>query len=103
MTSLSPNLLQTIQAQLQRLYEENVFGSRALGTSDSYVLIPGEFVRTWKLWLQKPGEAQRPTLVDTAQYICEHGKLLHDFRSETVLNEGFALLTLEEWAVLSQL
>jgi ubiquitin carboxyl-terminal hydrolase 48 len=95
--------LQDMQLQLRRLHEENVFGCQALSEVQSGVIIEASFIRTWRTWLQKPSDIERPASAETNDFFCAHGDLLLDFSNPSDFDDNLAVVTEQEYEILSQL
>lgn len=88
---------------MPRLQEANVFGRYAMIKGASCAIIPSEFVREWRLWIQRPGDAQRPTGVDNSHLMCEHGDLIVNLTDSDDFDEDLAVVSVEEWEKISSL
>lgn len=88
---------------MPRLQEANVFGRFAMIKGASCAIIPSEFVREWRSWIQRPGDAQRPTGVDNSHLMCEHGDLIVNLTDSEDFDEDLAVVSVEEWETISSL
>jgi hypothetical protein len=66
-------------------------------------IIPAQFVRTWKQWLFRPAELQRPEKVDSGRFVCDHGLLALDPNCAGDLDTSIAVITRSDWDVLESL
>lgn len=91
------------QALLYRLYQDDVFGRKALLPNSPCAIIPSDFVRVWRTWLWKPGDFQRPSGLDNSFLLCEHGNLNVDLRESLDFDDDLAVVSLDEWQTLQTL
>lgn len=68
-----------------------------------YALIPTNFVKNWKQWLNRPTETVRPDSIDNTSFICEHDKLVLDPNSPTDLDSSLVVIKRSDWEVLETL
>ena len=88
---------------MPRLLEAGIFGSNALIKDSPSAIVPSGFIREWRSWIQRPGDAQRPEGVDNSYIICEHGNLNVNLSDFGDFNEDFAIVSMAEWTTLSSL
>lgn len=66
-------------------------------------IVPAQFVKAWKKWLSRPGEATRPETVDNAPFFCEHGKLIIDPNCPGDLSTTVTIVKRSDWDALADL
>jgi len=66
------------------------------------VLIPVQFLKSWKQWLNRPTDA-RPETIDNTPFICEHDLLAIDPNSPIDFDSSLAIIKRSDWDVLETL
>ncbi|KAF5373699.1 hypothetical protein D9758_000662 [Tetrapyrgos nigripes] len=84
------------------MYDYVFEGSMLFLENGPYAIIPNEFLRRWKQWLDKPTEAMRPESIDNEQFFCEHQKLCIDPNNPSDFSTA-AIIKRQEWDVLCTL
>ncbi|TDL21582.1 cysteine proteinase [Rickenella mellea] len=64
------------------------------------VVVSAKFVRSWKAWLQRPGDAARPESLDNSVFFCEHQKLNLDPNNAADLR-NILVISFAEWETLN--
>ena len=88
------------QAQLSRIATEDHFNSIMALADGPCAIVPSQFIRDWKRWVENGGEAIRPARIGTQELICEHGGLLIDLLDQHALDNSIAIISLKEWSTL---
>ena len=81
------------------MHEHALAGNTSLLEEVPCALIPLQFLRMWRQWLFHPGN-ERPSSVDTAQFICEHGLLTVAPNTPGDLDGIAAIIRRSDWEVL---
>jgi ubiquitin carboxyl-terminal hydrolase 48 len=66
-------------------------------------IIPLQFVKSWRRWLNSPCDNPRPDMFDNDSFICEHGLLAFDPNCDTDLDSTIMVIKLDEWHELESL
>lgn len=66
----------------------------------SCALIPLDFLRSWRRWINKPLEVTRPNNLDNSVFFCEHKMLNLDFPD---IESTAAIIKRTEWDQLETL
>ncbi|KAF8921110.1 cysteine proteinase [Mucidula mucida] len=72
-------------------------GSATELEAPEYAFVPIIFLKAWRLWLTSPTNAERPTKVDNAPFICEHGHLVFDPNRGVDWEFSHSLVALSDW------
>ncbi|KAF9053878.1 cysteine proteinase [Hymenopellis radicata] len=62
-----------------------------------YALVPIIFLKAWRQWLTSPTNAERPTKVDNAPFICEHSHLVFDPNRRVDWEFSHSMVALSDW------
>ena len=92
-----------LKAQFSRLNNESVFGQAGVVPNATCAVIPSDFIRCWRRWLIRPGEAERPSNIDTQPMFCDHGNLVIDLSEKSDLDNDIAIVMMSEWDRLQDL
>ncbi|KAF8892462.1 hypothetical protein BD779DRAFT_1770408 [Infundibulicybe gibba] len=63
-------------------------------------IIPTQFLKEWKQWLQKPTDVIRPCSINNAAFICEHNLLGLDPNSSVDMSDSFTIIERNDWNTL---
>lgn len=66
-------------------------------------IVPTDFLRQWRSWINRPHEKPRPGPLDNTWLLCKHGRLIIDPNVSKDLNTSISLVPLPEWAILQEL
>lgn len=85
------------------MYEMALVTSSAPIEDEPCVVIPAQFLRSWKQWLFRPAEVQRPQGIDNTRFICRHGDLIVDPNVTGDLDGEMAFVRRRDYDVLEDL
>ncbi|KAF9265554.1 cysteine proteinase [Marasmius fiardii PR-910] len=92
------------KAKLKRVFEyagitesNNLFHE-----NEPLSIIPASFLRTWRLWVTKPAEYERPESLDNTIFFCEHDLLTFDPEFYGTESDVAAILY-TEWQILEKI
>ncbi|OCH88183.1 cysteine proteinase [Obba rivulosa] len=91
------------KAKLKHMHDNALTGSTALLEDVPCAILPAHFVRMWRHWLLRPGEAPRPDGIDNSQFVCEHGELCIDPNCANDLDSSVAIVKRSDWDILENL
>jgi len=66
-------------------------------------IIPADFLRQWRSWINRPHEKPRPGPLDNTWLFCKHDRLVIDPNISRDLGTTISLVPLPEWAILQEL
>ncbi|CCM02089.1 uncharacterized protein FIBRA_04166 [Fibroporia radiculosa] len=91
------------KAKLKRMHDDTLHGNTALLKNIPCAIVPAEFVRSWRQWLQRPGEISRPQAIDNSEFICEHGLLCIDPNTAFDIEASIAIIERADWDILEKI
>ncbi|KZP12614.1 cysteine proteinase [Athelia psychrophila] len=91
------------KATLKHMHDNALTGSNFDLENVPCAIVPAQFVKAWKKWLSRPGEATRPEIVDNAPFFCEHGKLIIDPNCPGDLSTTVTIVKRSDWDALADL
>lgn len=94
--------LPSLQAALKQLLDHTIDNKSVLVEDTDYAVVPAPFVRAWKRWALRPSSNDRPTHIDTAQFLCEHDGLVLDLTMASDWSNVFTLIKFGHWEGLIQ-
>lgn len=96
-------LKSNIQARLRFLHEISLDSWTELSDPLPCAIIPLQFVKSWRRWLNSPCDNSRPDMFDNDSFICEHDLLAFDPNCHADLDSTIMVIKLEEWHALESL
>eukprot|EP01114_Cavostelium_apophysatum_P016467 TRINITY_DN4691_c0_g1_i1.p1 TRINITY_DN4691_c0_g1~~TRINITY_DN4691_c0_g1_i1.p1 ORF type:complete len:609 (+),score=204.19 TRINITY_DN4691_c0_g1_i1:121-1947(+) len=101
-----PQIFKRILKEHQSLANGN-HQNGANSSSENYFLIPTDWVKTWRTFIEDPTIDEDPTPLDNNRLVCEHHQLKYDpneaeesKKSENPMNPAFVLITENSWQYL---
>ncbi|EMD38059.1 hypothetical protein CERSUDRAFT_113204 [Gelatoporia subvermispora B] len=91
------------KAKLKYMHDNALNGTAALLEDVPCAILAAQFVRSWRQWLLRPGEAPRPDGIDNSHFICEHGELCIDPNCANDLDSSVAIIKRSDWDILEDL
>jgi hypothetical protein len=91
------------KARLKHMHDYALAGSLTLLEHVPCAVVPAQFVRSWRQWLARPTEVERPEAVDNSMFLCEHGMLVFDPNISLDLDSSIAIIKRSDWKVLEEL
>jgi hypothetical protein len=82
---------------MKHTFEHALDGTLAYMDHIPCAVMPISFVRAWKRWVSRPGHFDRPSVVDTRQFLCEHKGLIVDLNSHGDWTDNFVVVKLSDW------
>lgn len=94
-----------IQARLKFLHEISLDSWWTESSTDPQpcAIIPLQFVKSWRRWLNSPCDNPRPDMFDNDSFICEHDLLAFDPNCPADLDSTIMIIKLDEWHALESL
>jgi hypothetical protein len=84
------------------MFDNTLSGTALLDIENHCAVIPGQFIRSWRQWILRPTDSDRPTEVDTRQFMCEHDHLNFDPSEEADWTDSHGAVRQSEWEVLAR-
>jgi hypothetical protein len=91
-----------LQAKLRHMHDSSLIKNTTSLENVPCALIPAQFLKSWRQWLNRPTEA-RPEKVDNTAFICEHNLLAVDPNSPLDFDSSLAVIKRKDWDVLETL
>ncbi|KAH8107139.1 cysteine proteinase [Cristinia sonorae] len=91
------------KAKLKHMYEMTTMNPTIPVVGEPCAMIPAQFLRSWKQWLFRPTELQRPQGIDNTIFLCEHGDLIIDPNDPADIEHDVALIQRRDYEVLEDL
>lgn len=66
------------------------------------MVVPSEFIDTWRAWIDRPGDNPHPGRLMTERLICDHGGIRVDFSDRNNFTDEFSSITSSEWDILQE-
>ena len=85
------------------MHDNALNGNTSLLEDVPCAIVPSQFVRSWRQWILRPGEAPRPAAVDNSQFICEHGLLAFDPNASGDIDTSMAIVKRTDWAAVEEM
>lgn len=65
-------------------------------------VVPERFIRSWRQWVLRPTEVERPEIMDTTRFLCQHGLLSFDPNVDGDI-DGVSYVKRGDWDQLEKL
>ncbi|EGO18657.1 hypothetical protein SERLADRAFT_418842 [Serpula lacrymans var. lacrymans S7.9] len=91
------------KARLRHMHDNALTGNTLLLENVPCAIVPAQFIRLWRQWLNKPTDVVRPKTVDNSQFLCVHSKLVFDPNCPSDLDNCIAVVQRSEWNILEEL
>ncbi|KAF8798163.1 cysteine proteinase [Phlegmacium glaucopus] len=88
------------KARLRFLHETSLNSWTELSDPQPCAIIPSQFVKSWRRWLNNPCDSPRPDMFDNASFICEHELLAFDPNCPADLDSTIMIIELNDWHAL---
>ena len=82
------------------MYDNALNGNTALLEDVPSAIVPSEFVRSWRQWLNRPSDVVRPGRIDNSQFVCEHGLLAFDPNVSGDMDTTMTIIKRSDWDTL---
>ncbi|KAG5354039.1 hypothetical protein C0989_009736 [Termitomyces sp. Mn162] len=91
------------KAKLRNFHEQLLSVNSFLTDNVSCAVIPIDFAKKWKKWLERPTDCPRPERVDNTCFICKHDMLVFDPNVPNELESSALLVLKSDWDILESL
>ncbi|KAF8077825.1 hypothetical protein FPV67DRAFT_1557276 [Lyophyllum atratum] len=85
------------KARLKDMHDDLSSGDASALEGVPCALIPADFVKSWKQWLNRPLECSRPDSVNNMPFICEHNMLLIDPNCASDVESSAVVIKRSDW------
>ena len=92
-----------MQARLRFLHETSLDSWTESSDPQHCAVIPMQFVKGWRRWLNSPCDNPRPDVFNNTLFICEHEMLVFDPNCQTDLDSTIMVIGIDEWHALESL
>ncbi|KAJ7047010.1 hypothetical protein C8F04DRAFT_1062446 [Mycena alexandri] len=91
------------KTKLKHMYDNALNGNISLLSDVPCALVPADFVREWRQWVNRPGEKIRPDRINNAPFFCEHDMLAFDPNCSTDWEGSLVVIQRSDWDLLARL
>jgi len=91
------------QARLRFISQSSLDSWTDDSDMDHCAVLPTQFVRDWKRWVNSPFDNLRPEGVDNNQFICQHGLLLFDPNCPSDLDSIITVIKMSDWDTIQSM
>jgi ubiquitin carboxyl-terminal hydrolase 48 len=99
-----PLLFHLFQDKLRNIISSNVLAMDFEVTPGvSQAIVPAEFLRQWRAWINRPQDKLRPGAIDNNWLICQHNRLVIDPSIPQDLGTSVSLVSLADWEILQDM
>ncbi|KAF8969843.1 hypothetical protein BDZ97DRAFT_1956803 [Flammula alnicola] len=91
------------KARLKFIYEPSLDSWANGPEMVSCAVLPSQFIKKWKRWLNNPCDNLRPDLVDNTPFLCEHDLLGFDPNCAADLDSTITIIQEDQWNTLQTL
>ncbi|KAJ7581164.1 hypothetical protein C8J56DRAFT_866417 [Mycena floridula] len=94
--------VETEKSNLRDMFNNGLGGTTTFHIKIPCAFVPIAFVRTWRDWLLRPADNDRPNDLDNTSFFCEHQHLNFDPNHLNDWQDTCALIKRSEWDLLEQ-
>ncbi|KAG7447960.1 cysteine proteinase [Guyanagaster necrorhizus] len=88
------------KARLKHLNDNELVRGVVLLEEIPCVILPTQFLRSWRRWLTRPGDFPRPDIIDNEPFFCHHRLLIFDPNCATDMDSALAVVKRSDWDIL---
>ncbi|TCD68915.1 hypothetical protein EIP91_009466 [Steccherinum ochraceum] len=91
------------KAKLKHMYDMAVISTTSAVEGEPCAIIPKHFASSWKQWLFRPTELQRPEGIDNTRFLCRHSNLIIDPNVASDVEGEVVVVRRQDYDVLENL
>ncbi|KAG6860930.1 hypothetical protein C0995_005885 [Termitomyces sp. Mi166 len=91
------------EAKLKNFHAQLLSEDSVAADNVSCAIIPIDFAKKWRKWLERPTDSPRPERVDNTRFLCEHDMLVIDPNVPSEFESMTLLILRSDWDILESL
>ncbi|KDR73501.1 hypothetical protein GALMADRAFT_72029 [Galerina marginata CBS 339.88] len=91
------------KARLKFIYQSFLDAWADSSERTACAVVPSQFIRNWRRWVNNPSDHPRPTAVDNKPFFCEHDLLIFDPNCFNDLDSSITIIERDNWDILQSI